>query len=318
MLKASRPDSPYYQESQQNMATRNDDLIARRKAALNGKPRTVPTTDVVEATSEPLNADPVDGTTQVLQPRSNNASGSTIALPQVDLTRELDASDLIMPKLKICQAMSKVSRSGIPQGNYYHSTLNEDLGNTVRIIPVDMRKSRSLFKTGIGIVCRSFDLLQGEGDPGILCEGTPEERATLPAKSRGCPLRMWGDKVPETGRSSPPPCSINYNFPVLILDKDDPENGPTKRGIITFRGTGTQIAKAINSMITEQDLYWNEAVLELGTEEKANWKGTFFVPTVKFIGNSSGMAAEKAKRFGATLTAGSVRASVEAYDSDDE
>lgn len=296
------------------MTTRSDDLTARRRAALDKKNRTVPTIDQLIEQDDPIQpkAVPVGG---VVASTSDGAPGRGIELPQapgVDLTREVDQSDLIMPKLKICQAMSKVSRSGIPQGNYYHSTLNEDLGTTIRIIPVDMRKSRSLFKTGVGVVCRSFDLLQGEGDPGILCEGTPEERRTLPAKARGCPLRLWGERDPVTGKSPPPPCGLNYNYPVLILDPDDPENGLTKRAIISFRGTGSQIAKAINSMVTEQDLFWNEAVIELSTEERTNWKGTFFVPTAKFTGIASGMTAEKAKRFSTTINPAMVRASVEA------
>ena len=295
------------------MATRNDDLIAKRKAALNSKQRAVPVVEAAadepEAVDEPL-AQPIVAT-------EGRKKAGAIALPQVDLTREVGTTDLIMPKLKICQAMSKVSREGIPQGNYYHSTLNEDLGKTIRIIPVDMRKNRSLFKQGTGILCRSFDMLQGEGNPGILCEGTPEERATLPEKARGCPLRLW-TKDEETGRNIPPQCSINYNYPVLILDPEDPEDGPTKRAIISFRGTGAAIAKAINTMVTEQDLYWNEAVIKLSTEEKSNAKGTFFVPTATFVGNSKGMAAERAKRFASTINAANVRASVEAYDAEDE
>jgi hypothetical protein len=160
-------------------------------------------------------------------------------------------------------------------------------------------------------------MLQGEGDPGILCEGTPEERATLPANKRGCPLRLWGDRN-EQGRSTPPPCGVNYNYPVLILDPDDPENGPTRRAIISLRGSAASIAKAINTMVTEQDMYWNEAIIELSTEEKSNNKGTFFVPTARFIGQSSGRAAERAKNFSQQVNAAAVRASVEAVDSDED
>lgn len=316
------------------MATRSDDLAARRKAALSGKSKTVPTIEQLidqddaiqpQSSGQHVNGGPAAGISGGMDggyvaTTSSGAPGRGIQLPMapdVDLTREVDQSDLIMPKLKICQAMSKVSRSGIPQGHYYHSTLNDDLGTTIKIIPVDMRKSRSLFKQGVGIVCRSFDLLQGEGDPGLLCEGTPEERRTLPASARGCPLRRWGERNPETGKSAPPPCGLNYNYPVLILDPDDPENGPTKRAIISFRGTGSQVAKAINSMVTEQDLVWNESVIELSTEETTNWKGTFFVPRAKFVGIASGMAATRAQRFAETVNATSVRASVEA-DEDDE
>lgn len=293
------------------MATRNDDLIAKRKASLASKSKSVPTADPPGSFG--------DGGGYVAT-RSDGSAGAGISLPmveEVDLTREITADDLVMPKLKICQAMSKVSRSGIPQGHYYHSTLESDLGKTIRVIPVDMRKSRGKFTPGIGLTCRSFDMIQGEGDPGILCEGTPEERRTLPANQRGCKFRLWGDRDPVTKRSSPPLCPVGYNFPVLILDADDPDDGPTKRAIISFRGTGAQVAKAITSMITEQDLLWNESVIELGTEERTNSKGTFFVPTAKFVGLATGMSATKAERFSKTFNPAAVKATEE-FDEDAE
>jgi len=304
------------------MTTRNDDLIARRKAALASKSKSVPATlvDDPEAFDEPDEPSvqpikrPLPG--GVNATTSDGSSTRSISLPmEADPTRTLDSDDLVMPQLKICQAMSKVSRSGIPQGHYYHSTLEEDLGATVLVVPVDMRKSRSVFKTGVGVTCRSYDLRQGEGDPGILCEGTPEEIRLLPKTDRGCPLRLWGERDKATGRSERPACGVNYNFPVLILDRDDPENGPTKRAIISFRGTGAKAAKAINSMVSEQDLLWHEAMIELSTEEATNFKGTFFVPTAKFMGIAKGMTATKAKRFADTFNPAAVKAT---EDSDDE
>jgi hypothetical protein len=162
------------------------------------------------------------------------SNSRAVARPVHDLSRELSTNDVIMPKLKLSQAMSKVNTDDVVrQGNWYVSTTNENLQQDVYIVPVDMQMSYSKFEPGVGVVCRSFDLLHGEGDPGILCEGTEEERATKPPHERGCPFRLWG-KDEATGKSIPPKCGKNYNYPVMILDPDDLENGKPTLALLSF------------------------------------------------------------------------------------
>jgi hypothetical protein len=219
--------------------------------------------------------------------KTMGVSEDRLALPQVDLTRQIDAGDLIIPKLRLTQAMSKTNllyqtskgSQGVQQGNWCHSQSNENLGETVFFIPVDMRKSRALFVQGQGLMCRSFDLLNGEGDPGGSCQGSMEEMLTVPAENRGCPLRLWNDK-------QPPKCGMTYNFVGLIIREseiEDPSKAKPLRGVLQLRSASTGVAKQINTyMVNEGQGVWHNIVLELGVEVKTNPRGTFYVPTVDF------------------------------------
>lgn len=315
-----------------------NDLVARRKAAQAAKARqaAAPTEPLIEETPAPLvpDEDPViaaahrAATTAAATMAATAAAGGTLARSRRDLSREIDRADVIMPRLKISQAMSAVNTayatskgaSGVGQGNWYISTTQKNLGDTIYIVPVDMQKSRSMFVTGKGLMCRSFDLLQGEGDPGILCEGTDEEQDTLPSNARGCPLRLW-ERNPETGTNVPPKCGINYNYPVLILDPDDMENGPTTPAILTFRSTASGAAKLLNSIVTEgvlTDPVWHEVILKLSLQAKNNSKGTFFVPVVEYHNDTTpgSPVALRAEALAASQTKSTIRAALERDDTD--
>lgn len=227
--------------------------------------------------------------------------GGAIALPQVDLTREITAADMVIPKLRISQAMSKTNtlfqtskgKDGVQQGNWYHSQTGENLGEIVYFIPVDMRKSRAFFQQGQGLMCRSFDLLNGEGDPGGPCEGSYEERLTIPAAHRGCPLRLWNDKTP-------PKCGLTYNFVGLIIRQSEIEN-PAKakplQGIMQLRSTATGSAKQmVTVMSNEGSGVWTNLVVELGIEVKTNPKGIFYVPTAEFYDTTDAPGFERIRR----------------------
>lgn len=247
-------------------------------------------------------------TTQAVQPRSNNASGSSIALPmqQEDLTRKIDVGDLVIPKLRLTQAMSKTNMlyqtskgsQGVQQGNWCYSTTSENLGETVYFIPVDMRKSRAMFVQGQGLMCRSFDLLNGEGDPGGPCEGSYEERLTVPADRRGCPLRLWVD-------NAPPKCGVTYNYPGLIIREseiEDPSKAKPLQAILQLRSASTGVAKAINTMVmNDGGGVWHNVIVELGVEVKSNARGTFYVPVADFYDTTDAEGFERIARRAASM-----------------
>lgn len=255
-----------------------------------------------------------------------SARGGAIALPQVDLSRQLDASDFILPKLQLVQAMSKTNTlaaatrgtQGVPMGNWYHSSSNRNLGDVVYFVPVDMRKARSYFKTGEGLLCRSFDMLHGEGDPGIECEGTFEERHTLPEAQRGCPLRLF----PPKGTPGGPPCGESYNYMGLILtDPEDPK-AEVLQAQLTMRSTHIKPGKSINMMmVNEGEGVWHNCIIELGIESITNTRGAFFVPVPKFYDRLDELEDfdriyRRAARLGRQMGAVSTRSVVETNDFD--
>jgi hypothetical protein len=282
--------------------------------------------DVVpqQAQERPIQGTPVSQANPAAAVLVGAASGrgGAIALPMEDLTRKIDSSDIVIPKLRLSQAMSKTNTifatsrgsEGVGMGNWCVSSQNKNLGDTVYFIPVDMRKSRALFVQGQGLMCRSFDLLNGEGDPGGPCEGTYEERLTIPAQHRGCPLRLWND-------STPPKCGVTYNFPgYLVEDPENPDKGKVTQVILQLRSASTQAAKAINTVVMNEGLgVWQSVIIELGVDTKTNTKGTFFVPVVDFYRSTDDPACTRVRRRADAMArqlgaAAPLRASIEQDD----
>ncbi len=276
-----------------------------RKAASKAAPPTRDTIDLTPNADEALinerrAAQAATGASMTL-PVEPKATTMAVPTPLRDRSRDLGTGDVIIPKLKLSQAMSKVNTDNkVRQGNYYLSTTGQDFGPEVYIVPVDMQMSLSKFEQGIGVVCRSYDLVHGEGDPGILCEGTQEEiDSGIPASDRGCPFRLW-TKNEATGKSVPPPCGKNYNYPVLILDPNDLENGKPTMALFSLRSTGVQAAKLINSIVTEGVLtnpVWHESIIRLGVETKTNPRGSFYVTTVEYVQETAGTVEKRAEKF---------------------
>lgn len=296
------------------MATPTDQM-RRRQAAMEARRKTsVPDAEPLVEDSEAVNAAPVvvsKGTQLPMVPDD--------VLP--DMSRTLTSRDLVMPKLLIGQGLSKAVQSGqVKLGHFYHSTNLEDLGTTIHVIPVDWWKSRSRFVNGVGVLCRSFDMVQGEGDPGILCEGTATEFYTLPERERGCTYRLWPERDKATGRTpGGPPCGENYHMPmVIITDPDDLENSPLLRGMYTFRKTGNAVAKGIITSMTEGDLDWGAAVFKFSVVSKTNASGqTYSNPAIELVGPAMGAALEKAKEFASTINATNRRTLTEKDDTQD-
>lgn len=250
--------------------------------------------------------------------RPSTPRPGAIALPMEDLTRKIDAGDLVMPKLRQSQAMSKVNTlsvtskgtQGVQMGNWYITSTGQNLGDTVYFVPVDMRKSRAMFVQGQGLMCRSFDLIQGEGDPGILCDGTFEEQHSLPEAQRGCAFRLWNDKIP-------PKCGVTYNYPgFVILDIDNPRGKNLVQCILQLRSSALQAGKQINTIVMNEVMgRWQDAIIELGTEVRTNTKGQFFVPDVNFFETTEATGFESLRRraeaMAAQMGSANLRASIE-------
>jgi hypothetical protein len=256
------------------------------------------------------------------------SAAGPLALPDEDLTRQLGMGDLVVPKVRISQAMSKTNmlnaqtrgREGVGMGSWYHTTTGKNLGEVIYFVPVDMRKSRAMFVQGQGLVCRSFDLLQGEGDPGILCEGTLSERQTLAEDQRGCEYRLW-ERTDQGNR--PPPCGMTYNYPGLILvDVENPEGSEILQAMLQLRSTATGAAKIINTgVLSYADSVWHNAIFELRVESKTNTRGIFFVPVAEYYDSTESPEYTKVHRraaaFARQMGSANLRSSIEADPEND-
>jgi hypothetical protein len=326
----------------QDRAQRRSSVSAARRAASQPIETPEALTDVMEdaaqspveepqAPSTPRTRLPQQGTPAeaVSEPAQSVAArpasrppGGGLSLPMRDLSRELGPRDFVIPKLKLAHNMSGVSKlyatsrgkEGIPPGVYYHTTGNRELSETVYFIPCDVRKSRSLFEQGIGVVCRSFDMLHGEGNPGGLCEGTAEEMHSEAEQDRGCPLRLWNRT---SAGNKPPSCQETYNYTgLVIVDPEHPETSEVLQAMYQMRSTAVTAAKNINTAVMMfGGGVWADTIIRLDVEVKSGPRGDYYVPVADFFdtteANGWDRIARRARAFSKQLGAADMRATIE-------
>jgi hypothetical protein len=196
---------------------------------------------------------------------------------------QLDAGDLVLPRIKIVQAMSAEATDEpvrAAPGSFFDTLRGRDLGTSLRFIPLLPFKQRVFLvrdekrpaidtalaaggldplSEGDGLKCRSYDMIHGQGDPGIEC-----------AK---CPLSQWSED------NRPPLCSETYN--VAAMD----ELG--EMIILSFSKSSAKTGKRVFSMLRMQPGQPWTSILEATTRKEKNDLGVFFVPDVKATGQAT-------------------------------
>lgn len=200
---------------------------------------------------------------------------SDLAIPVYeDRAHTLDQSDIAMPRIRLGQAMSAaVQNELVKKGQWYLSPDNSPLGEEIDVVLLNMFKHLAYFEPGSGLMCRSYDLVQGVGDPGIECAI--------------CPLSKWPPR--EVGGS--PKCGLYYNYTALILRSEANEDDEPLMGILSLGRTSTSVAKQINSFkSTRAGLQgpWYKQWYRLGSKRTENKMGIFHTATVKFGGKVEG------------------------------
>jgi hypothetical protein len=194
----------------------------------------------------------------------------------------LGPGDFVPPRVKVVQQLSQeVADKTAEAGDFYNTLTGESYGSTLKFVPLFPFMNRVFIiregdrkiaadklleaagyeqlPEGDGLMCRSLDMIQGQGDPGILCAE--------------CPLAQW------QGRTVAPPCSETYNLAAL-----------TERGDVIFLGfsrSSAKVGKKINSQLRLQmgapsgrthpwDRLWIAT-----TRQERNDKGIYFMPDVR-------------------------------------
>jgi hypothetical protein len=177
----------------------------------------------------------------------------------------IDIADLIIPRLRVLQGLSKAVADGIGRmGQFQNSLTEEVLGESVEVVLLGMHNAAVYFKTGEGMVCKSTN-------------GVTSIRGDDCAN---CPFGEYHGKFKEDG--TPPGCASVKEFPALIRSNLLEAPFPI---LISFMKTSYPVGKRLASMafFTGKDIFAKSYVL--GTEKKQNNKGTFANPTVK-VGSS--------------------------------
>lgn len=179
---------------------------------------------------------------------------------------QMDRSDVILPRLAICQSLSpqlKASKpefiKGLADGDLFNSVSEEIYGGEIHLIPIQMSKSRILFNPlnqGGGIKCQSMNGIDG----GQIC----------PQGCAQCP----NSKFAEDG--TPPACNNFYNYPVVLLPAMSP-------AIFSMKSSAVKVAKRWNArMQLLGDYPMFAGVYKVKTVEQTSNNNTFFSPTITF------------------------------------
>lgn len=206
------------------------------------------------------------------------ATGGALTFGQT----HLDASNFIPPRVKIVQAMSAERVAGLAtEGDFFNTLTSESYGPVIKFMPIQPFMNRVLLvrdekrqkveaaltaRTGVkgkvalsegdGLKCRSLDMIQGVGEPGIECGA--------------CPLSLWGEG------NVAPLCTEVYNVASL-----------TELGdliILQFQKSSAKVGKRVFSMLRFEgpgQPPWGRFYTAETHEESIKGKGAFAVPVVK-------------------------------------
>lgn len=194
----------------------------------------------------------------------------------------LDAGDLIIPRVKIIQAMSAEKdpkgENGIPvnEGDWWDTLRSVSYGDVLRFAPIQTFKQRVFLvradkgrdeaeamlpdglSEGDGLKCRSYDMEHGIGEPGMTCAA--------------CPLSRWRED------NKPPLCTETYNIAAVTGQTDADPGGELI--VLSFGRSSARVGKQLFSLIRlNRGLAWAFSY-DARTKEEKGQVGRYFVPVV--------------------------------------
>lgn len=155
---------------------------------------------------------------------------------------EIGVEDLEIPRLVLLSAKSPQVEDGDEKaGDFYHSILEESLGDAMRVVPIYLRKRVLLWKPrheGGGILARSDDAVHWVPANGMWTvhpiKDMPKHEETWETKPtvRESGLTEWGSSLKDDPDSAP---AATKMIEVIVVFPDRLELGPA---VLTFqRGT---------------------------------------------------------------------------------
>lgn len=177
---------------------------------------------------------------------------------------EIKPEDLKTPRILVLNGQSQPVAEGLGRpGEFFNIGTGRTLGNYIQFIPLGYFSGRLMFKDR-DLVCRSQDRIHG--DPGgVDANGNP---TTFCAS---CVYSRWNRRLP-------PECDVVYNYPVLILSKDAPDN--PQIAFLSFRGTANDAARQLNGDHVADGKPWFFHVYEATPQQRHNEKGVWWVAKI--------------------------------------
>lgn len=145
---------------------------------------------------------------------------------------DVDAEDLIIPRVALMQGISPPVMAGqVEQAHFWHTIMEEDLGTSLRIVPILRRKQYTLWMplhSGGGIIARASDGRHWDSDFDVQVapyKDFPKRMVRYTAKAgdlvgREHGLGKWGSADPENPDSGPA-ATVSHVFLVRAIDHMD-------------------------------------------------------------------------------------------------
>jgi hypothetical protein len=190
----------------------------------------------------------------------------------------LDATDQIMPRVKLLQAISPEveTHNAAKPGNFWHTTADVSMGETLRFVPLIIRRSYVLWAPRgdeRGILARANDGIHWDKQDTF--EVKPKGSAkkvkwTTSDTVTNSKLDKFGSSIPEDP-DSPPAATLQYNILAYFLDHPD-----LSPAIMLNTRSGVKKAKALISKLEMRpvDHYGQQFVMSVVKESSA--QGDFF------------------------------------------
>ena len=196
--------------------------------------------------------------------------------------------------------------AGLKVGEYFNSITGQIYGAQIIILPLLKFGERIRFadkETGGGILCRSFDMIKGEGDPGGEC-----------AK---CKYPAFGSAKGGTGKGTD--CAEFKNFPAIVVDEKG-RLDVANTVIVTMKSTHLVAAEQLISLSKFRSAPMYTGTYKMTSRPKKFAKGNAHVPVVEnfgWVAPEDAAAAKAAYEFMKQVRAEG-RLKFDEHDDDDE
>jgi hypothetical protein len=191
----------------------------------------------------------------------------------------IDSTDRIIPRVKLIQAISP-ELMDFPEakaGQFWHTVAQENLGPTIKAIPIIIRKSYVLWaprNDDRGILARAMDGVHwdpADAEFRVKPKGSPTEvvyntKKTV-AESR---LDQFGTSIPGDS-NSPPAASLTYNMMWYLVDF--PNLSPS---IIINTRSSIKPMQQLLSRIDSKPVAHYLQVYDIGTVQQKGAEGPYF------------------------------------------
>lgn len=217
-----------------------------------------------------INAKPEDG--KIIDQQGENIShGDMVTTNIPDYmkhgqrrgTEAMEQTDIILPRIAICQANSPQHKKldplyipGLEEGVLFNTLTGEQYGTKLVVLPLFLFKNRFYFGeygSGEGIICQSANAING----GRL---HPTDCAT-------CPHAAFKNDEDDTR----PDCTMIYNYVSLL-----PSGSSTPWASVSLKSTDTKEAKQYNARVRMSGLDMFAKTLEISTVGKTQKGNSFY------------------------------------------